>query len=103
MPNVLMNLRSVYFPSWFSITTFAPFAAIFGFFLVAMISCGDCFHAYSLDEKSFLLASFGKIDDVKNRMGELERQIEVRFLVLLVDLHPNLILVFVVHLCCVRG
>ena len=29
------------------------------------------------DEKSFLLASFGKIDDVKRRIDELEKQIEV--------------------------
>lgn len=28
------------------------------------------------DEKSFLLASFGKLDDVKNRVAELEKQIE---------------------------
>ena len=30
-----------------------------------------------LDEKSYLLASFGKIEDVKNRVDELNRQIDV--------------------------
>ena len=30
-----------------------------------------------LDEKSYLLASFGKKEDVKNRVDELNRQIDV--------------------------